>query len=61
MTEGQGKARTAATAPVIDIRGLSLVFDAKDGPVRALADIDLQVDRGEFVSLIGPSGCGKTT
>jgi NitT/TauT family transport system ATP-binding protein len=61
MTDGQAKAPTAAGAAVIDIRDLSLVFDAKDGPVRALADIDLHVGRGEFVSLIGPSGCGKTT
>ncbi|HUG62193.1 MAG TPA: ABC transporter ATP-binding protein [Methylomirabilota bacterium] len=61
MTGAQGTARTSAAAAVIDIRDLSLVFDAKDGPVHALADIDLHVDRGEFVSLIGPSGCGKTT
>jgi NitT/TauT family transport system ATP-binding protein len=46
---------------VIDIRGLSLVFQTADAPVQALADIDLQVGRGEFVSFIGPSGCGKTT
>jgi NitT/TauT family transport system ATP-binding protein len=52
---------TSATETVIDIRGLSLVFQTADAPVQALADIDLQVGRGEFVSFIGPSGCGKTT
>jgi NitT/TauT family transport system ATP-binding protein len=46
---------------VIDIRGLSLAFQTADAPVQALADIDLKVGRGEFVSFIGPSGCGKTT
>jgi NitT/TauT family transport system ATP-binding protein len=46
---------------VIDISGLSLVFEAADTPVTALSDINLAIGRGEFVSLIGPSGCGKTT
>ncbi len=45
----------------IDIRGLSLTFKTADTPVHALADIDLTIRRGEFISLIGPSGCGKTT
>jgi NitT/TauT family transport system ATP-binding protein len=49
------------SAPVIAVRGLSLTFQAADGPVAALSDVDLTVQRGEFVSLIGPSGCGKTT
>ncbi len=55
VTEGS----TAAT--VVEIRDLSLVFQTGDGPVAALADIDLAIGRGEFVSFIGPSGCGKTT
>lgn len=46
---------------VIDIRNLSLVFETNDGPVQALSDIELAINRGEFVSFIGPSGCGKTT
>jgi len=50
-----------AAETVIDIRGLSLIFQAADQPVFALADVDLTVRHGEFVSFIGPSGCGKTT
>jgi NitT/TauT family transport system ATP-binding protein len=45
--------------PVVSISGLSKVF-AK-GAVTALADIDLAIGKGEFISLIGPSGCGKST
>jgi len=46
-------------ASVVSITGLSKVFGK--GGVSALEGIDLQVERGEFVSLIGPSGCGKST
>jgi NitT/TauT family transport system ATP-binding protein len=46
---------------VIESRDLSLTFQTADGPVHALSGIDLDIRRGEFVSLIGPSGCGKTT
>src|SRR2546425_2163850 len=38
-----------------------MVFETGAGPVRALANVTLEVERGEFVSLIGPSGCGKST
>ncbi len=48
-------------SPVIDIQDLSLVFKTADGPVNALHEISLTVQRGDFVSFIGPSGCGKTT
>jgi NitT/TauT family transport system ATP-binding protein len=46
---------------VISARNLSLIFQTSDGPVHALKDVTLDVDRGDFVSFIGPSGCGKTT
>ncbi len=49
------------TAPVIEARDLNLVFQTGDGPVHALKDVNLSINRGEFVSFIGPSGCGKTT
>jgi len=46
---------------VISAASLNLTFETNDGPVHALSDINLDVQKGEFVSLIGPSGCGKTT
>jgi NitT/TauT family transport system ATP-binding protein len=45
----------------IVIADVDMVYEAGQRPLRALAAIDLTVDRGEFVSIIGPSGCGKTT
>ncbi|MGI9425577.1 MAG: ABC transporter ATP-binding protein [Hyphomicrobiaceae bacterium] len=46
---------------VVSARSLSLTFETNDGPVHALSEVDLVVEKGEFVSFIGPSGCGKTT
>ncbi|MCZ0961719.1 ABC transporter ATP-binding protein [Paracoccus benzoatiresistens] len=45
----------------IEARDVSLTFQTADGPVHALKDVSLTIDRGDFVSFIGPSGCGKTT
>jgi NitT/TauT family transport system ATP-binding protein len=44
---------------VVSVRGVTKTFPR--GGVTALEDIELDVGRGEFVSLIGPSGCGKST
>jgi NitT/TauT family transport system ATP-binding protein len=47
--------------PHIRIEGTGMVYEAGQQPLRALDRIDLDIDRGEFVSIIGPSGCGKST
>ena len=58
-----GGVRTGEAEPrnVVQARNLSLTFETADGPVFALADVDLDIQQGDFVSFIGPSGCGKTT
>ena len=54
-------APSPASVPAVAVRQASLIYNPHQAPVHALADIDLTIAPGEFVSLIGPSGCGKTT
>ena len=49
--------RTDPTAPAIHTQGLTKAF----GDVQALADLDLEVRRGEVFGFLGPNGAGKTT
>ena len=49
--------RGAADAYDVEFRGVTKAF----GRVVAVNDVDLEVRKGEFLSLLGPSGCGKTT
>ena len=51
----------SAPAPVVRIAGVDKTFTAGSSVTTALSGIDLDIARGEFVSLIGPSGCGKST
>jgi ABC-type taurine transport system ATPase subunit len=47
--------------PFIEFSDLSVEFESKDGPVRALDRASLSFEEGSFVCIVGPSGCGKTT
>jgi putative ABC transport system ATP-binding protein len=46
---------------LIRMRGVTRVYLTEEVETHALAGIDLEVRRGEFVALEGPSGCGKST
>ncbi|MEM1351928.1 MAG: ABC transporter ATP-binding protein, partial [Pseudomonadota bacterium] len=63
---GLPKAVVEAQAGMIDNRFLDFsqlhkVYPTPKGPLTVVADFDLKIDKGEFISLIGHSGCGKST
>lgn len=46
---------------VVGLHGVGKTFKGRSGDTTALVEIDIGIERGEFVSLLGPSGCGKST
>jgi putative ABC transport system ATP-binding protein len=48
-------------SPLIQLQGIRKIFYTEEVETHALSDVDLQIRRGEYVSIAGPSGGGKTT
>ena len=46
---------------IIELNGINKTYQGNAQEVRALKEITLKLEVGDFVAVVGPSGCGKTT
>lgn len=46
---------------IVKLENLGMKYHSQNGEINALENIDLSVEKGEFISIVGPSGCGKST
>ncbi|MGB7217787.1 MAG: ABC transporter ATP-binding protein [Vicinamibacterales bacterium] len=53
--------QTSEMPPVIKLSGITKVFATDEVETHALSKVDVEIKRGEYVSIGGPSGCGKST
>ena len=60
-TQAPASTPTAAGEPIVVVRGVDKVFKSGAEEVFALRGIDLDIMRGEYLSIMGPSGSGKST
>ncbi|MEH6467416.1 MAG: ATP-binding cassette domain-containing protein, partial [Porticoccus sp.] len=46
---------------MIELKGVNKTYQVGESPLRALRDVDITVQGGEYLSVMGPSGSGKST
>lgn len=46
---------------ILEVQNICKTYQAKNGEIKALNNINFSVEKGEYISIIGPSGCGKST
>lgn len=61
LTQNKTATTESASKPFLDISHIDMEFPTDNGSFTALKEVDLQIKKGEFISLIGHSGCGKST
>jgi len=55
------ESKMSSSTPTIHLEGITKVFLTDEVETHALSGINLEIWRGEFLSIAGPSGCGKST
>lgn len=55
------KNNTKKGKKILEVQNICKTYQAKNGEVKALNNINFSVEKGEYISIIGPSGCGKST
>jgi putative ABC transport system ATP-binding protein len=61
MSQAAAAPSSAASTALIQLEGVTKVFETDEVETHALAGIHLQIEKGEFLAIAGPSGCGKST
>ncbi len=59
-SNGESEAKHSPSEPLLSVDGLSVQFQSLDGPIEAVSDIDIRINRGETLGLVGESGSGKS-